>query len=509
MFRSILFLFIFSSLHATSPAKVKALYSSLDPLSISQHLALYELYPESLEGQKALNDAWKLLAGSSHFSQTDFPAFNSFKGVIEGVINLVNKPSDQETVELSDSELAILDKLGQHLPNRKLKGHWANDESEVLLLPTEEVDLARGLFLSQIPPSEGRMRKIRSYEAMLDLMALQILSRLSKEAMPEAKIRAVNGFIFEDMGYRFPPHSLYAKDIDLYTFLPSVLDSRKGVCLGVSILYIALSQRLELPLEVITPPGHIYVRYRQGNKTVNIETTARGIHLDSQEYLGIETRSLEQRNIKEVIGLAHFNQASVYWQNGEYEKALTSYRKAYPYLPQDNLLKELMAYNYLFTGQKELGELLLREVKNYLPEHAVSKQTVAEDYLAGEVDIEGIKPLFLHVDETRESILKKRKALENIVEKHPRFRSGIFALAVTWLQLHRLGEALTLLERYHALDSQDPTAEYYLAEIYMERLDYNKAWEHLLRAEEITRSRNHAPKVLSELRKALSERFPE
>ena len=74
--------------------------------------------------------------------------------------------------------------------------------------------------------------------------------------------------------FRFPPHSLYAKDIDVYTFLPSVLDSRRGVCLGVSILYLCLAQRLDLPLEAMTPPGHIYVRY---GEDLNIETTARGI----------------------------------------------------------------------------------------------------------------------------------------------------------------------------------------------------------------------------------------
>ena len=149
---------------------------------------------------------------------------------------------------------------------------------------------------------------------MIDLMALQIRSTLSPNSKPEEKIDAINRFIFEELGFRFPPHSCYATNVDLYTFLPSVLDSRRGVCLGVSILYICIAQRLSLPLEMITPPGHIYVRYKNGEKEINIETTARGIHLEVLEtYLAINTRSLQQRNVKEVIGLSHFNQASVYW----------------------------------------------------------------------------------------------------------------------------------------------------------------------------------------------------
>ena len=106
-----------------------------------------------------------------------------------------------------------------------------------------------------------RQEEIRQYEASLDLMALQVLARLPENPTPEDKIAEINRFIFQEMQFRFPPHSLYAKDVDLYTFLPSVLDGREGVCLGVSILYLCIAQRLELPLDIITPPGHIYISY--------------------------------------------------------------------------------------------------------------------------------------------------------------------------------------------------------------------------------------------------------
>ena len=497
-------------LEVYSEERLKTLYNSLDPQSVAQHLAFYDLYPESPEGHQALQTAWGLLAQSAPQSPTMNPIEIPFSLTgIDAIVALINKQPNESTPNLSHAELNVIERLAAGLPNRQLKGHWATTEEQVISLDTNDVDLARGLFLSQFADSENPLLQIRSYEATIDLMALQILTKVTLEACPEEKIRAINHFIFEEMRFRFPPHSMYAKDIDLYTFLPSVLDSRRGVCLGVSILYICIAQRLGLTLEMITPPGHIYVRFRNGDKIINIETTARGINLPTEMYLGVETRSLQQRNVKDVIGLAHFNQASTFWQNENYEKAVATYEIAQKYLPDDKLLMELLAYNYLFTGQKEKGEAYLTKVKDHIPEYAITKQTVAEDYLNGKVNADGIKAIFKHVDESRESILEKKNAITSVLEKYPQFRSGLSALAITWLQLHRAGEALEVLKQYHELDAEDPSAEYYLSVLYAQRMDYNLSWEHLKQAEKLVKARNHYPKTIKELRKSLSCQYPE
>lgn len=503
---------IFSREH--SPVKIKTLYSSLDPSSISEHLAFYHLYSNSAEGKRALRDAWQLLTKKGVYQKMDHVSLSELQGLsynkaIDAIISLIIKEPNAETPKLTISDLALINKLCSHLGNRQLKGYQARSEQEIIGLNPQEIDLARGLFLSQLDDSPEAMTQLQSYEAVLDLMALQILTKLSPQATQEHMIREINHFVFYELGFRFPPHSLYAKDIDLYTFLPSVLDSRRGVCLGVSILYLSLAQRLNLPLEMITPPGHIYIRYRQGDKIINIETTARGIHLDNEEYLGIETRKLQQRDLKEVIGFAHVNQASTYLQQGEYAKSLKAYLKALPYLREDALLKELLGFNYLFMGEVSKGNQLLEEVKNDLPDHAVSKETMVEDFLEGKADLDAIKAIFMYVDETRDSIIKKRKALEEVIQKYPAFRTGISSLASAWLQLHREGEALELLEKYDEIDSNDPTTNYYMAVLYAERMDYNKAWKHLKQAEQIVFSRQHHPKALKELRRELALLCPE
>lgn len=497
MKRWILFFLLPCFLHSS----VKSLYSSLDPLSLTQHMAFYELYPDTEEGKKALSHAWSLLrtAGKAKvLPSLLLPQFD-----IQAIVSLVTRQPTDPAVKLNKEQLDAIDSLASQFANRKLKGYHLWTKEDVLALPSEEIDLCRGLLIEQFENSENFEDDIRQYEASLDLMALQILARLPDQATHFDKIREINRYIFQEMQFRFPPHSLYAKDIDLYTFLPSVLDSRQGVCLGVSILYLCLAQRLDLPLEIITPPGHIYVRYHDGEKIINIETTARGINPPSEMYLGLNTRSLQERTMKEVIGMAFFNQASVYWQRGDHETCVKLYEKTLPYMPDDRLVHMFLGFNYLFVGKKEEGEKLLRPLKNYLFDYAVAPENLTTDYLLGNVDAKGIQSIFMPVDETRESIVKKQEELKKLLKKYPKFRGGILQLAVSYLQLARAGEALQALTRYHEIDPGDPSVEYYLSIVCAERYDFNKSWEYLQRAEEITAARDHHPTALRALRNKL------
>jgi len=310
-----------------------SLYTTLDPLSVSQHFAFYELYPQTKEGKKALRHAWDLLSQGK--SDLD-PAIILPQADILPIISLVNRSTNEQTPTLNDEQLSVIETLAKHLHNRSVKGFGLWKEDEILQLKPEEIDFSRALLVAEL--GEDEKLKIRSYEASLDLMALQISARLSENASDKEKIRAISDYIFYEMRFRFPPHSLHAKDIDLYTFLPSVLDSRKGVCLGVSILMLSLAHRLDLKLEPITPPGHIYVRYvAEDGQITNIETTARGIDLPSEVFLGVETKSLQKRNLKQVIGLAFMNQAAVCWQKEDAQTAVKLYEKARPYMEDDYL----------------------------------------------------------------------------------------------------------------------------------------------------------------------------
>lgn len=474
-------------------SELKALYNTLEPKSAAQALAFYELYPESREGALALQRIQQLF----NIKEIELARF---------LPRLINRVKGQE--DFSEDELQLVESLASALPNRQLRGYYAQSEREVLALPSEEIDLGKALLLSQLHGQEGALQQARSYSAMLDLMALQILSQLPKNASPEEKIEATNRLIFEEMHFRFPPQSIYADEIDRFTFLPSVMDDHLGVCLGVTAIYLAIAQRIELPLEIITPPGHIYVRYRNGNRVINIETTARGIHVPSESYLSVAASTLQERTLKEVIGMTHVNQASTFLQAQKFQDAAASYEKALPYMPKDSLVLELSGYSYLLLGEKEKGEAALKALQACSPSSSSIGHKMAIDYLEGKVGIEGIQAVFKHVDETRDSILAKIKELENILNKFPEFRDGLEQMAVSWIQLNRAKEAVEFLTRYHEIDSENPVIEYYLSVLYGERYDFKNSWKHLNNAERLTAARNFYPKALKDLRRALTAVAP-
>lgn len=485
-------------------SKVDTLYKNLDPKSVIQHFAFYRLYPNTQEGKQALKKAWNLLKQENVKDPLVLPSLD-----INLMINLVNKEGSSSLENLDEEKLCFLESLGKTLKNRSLKGHQIWDLEETTKLPSNQIDLARALFLEELDGQKEAFYKIRYFEACIDLMALQILAKLNDNPSDLDKIHAINDFIFYEKKFRFPPQSIHAKEIDTYTFLSSVIDSRRGVCLGVSILYLTLAQRLGLPLEIITPPGHIFIRYKDktGN-IINIETTARGVDYPSDVYLGIETKKLQQRNIKEVIGLACINQASVYWQSEHYETAVSLYKKAMKYLPEDPQLNLMLGLNLMFVGQCDEGKKILEKLKDFKSEYSTTKDNMVEDLLTGQTDVDSIKAIFLPVNETRSSIIEKQESLKKIVEKFPNFRAGLFQLINTYLQLGREKEASKYLIKIYEIDPNDVVVNYYLSVICYERLDYLNAWKYLKNTEDLLKKENHFPKALKSYKETLKRTYP-
>lgn len=489
------------------PLPEEVRFNHLDPLSIQEQFAFYHLYPSSDLGKKALQQAWTLLTGTEipdqKFSSLILPDLD-----VQGIVSLITRQPFDSPIQLTEHQLEAIETFGNRLSNRKLPGHRVWTKEDLDRLPPEDIDLGRGLLLNQFEDSADFKKELRQYEATLDLMALQILARLPPAPTFLQKIDAINTFIFHEMQFRFPPHSLYPGRIDLYTLLPSVIDGRRGVCLGVSILYLCLAQRLDLPLEIVTPPGHIYLRFHDKDHLINIETTARGINVPSEMYLGINTRKLPQRTMREVLGMAYFNHASVAWNDKDYKTAISLYKKSAVYQEDYFYLKTFFGLSLLLHGDKKEALNLLEEVAYTPPDEAVSKDTFIEDYLNGKVDIKGLKTIFLPVDETRESILKKQKKLQKTLQKCPEFRAGLFQLAITHLQLNQLSDAFKTLQKYHDLDPTDTTVEYYLALIAAEQHDFNKAHFHLTQTQMLTSQRDHYPKALKSLKSQLQRECP-
>lgn len=64
-----------------------------------------------------------------------------------------------------------------------------------------------------------------------------------------------------------------------------VLRSGRGNCLGLTSLYLAVGERLGLPLHAVLAPGHVFVRWDDGETRINVETTAGGREYPDEHYL--------------------------------------------------------------------------------------------------------------------------------------------------------------------------------------------------------------------------------
>lgn len=487
---------------------LSTVYHSLDPTSIRQQLAFYSLYPNTSEGNRAKARALILLSKHAPKEMHIEKPFTLPNVSVEHLLSLTHLFPEESQGAMSNEDLAVIDALCSFFPNRSLPGHYATDEKQLDNYSSDEIDLARSILLIEYKNDPDKMQKIAQYEASLDFMALEVLAKLPKNCSPLEKVHVINDYIFHELQFRFPPHSLWAKDIDEYTLLPSVMDSRLGVCLGVSILYLSLSQRIGLPLEIVTPPGHIYVRLRSGEKVTVIETTARGISLPEDTYLSVNTKSLKQRTMKEVVGLAFFNQASVSWRKGKYEKARDNYAIAKRFVPDDPLIDELYGFTHLLTNNRKEGEALLRRAQAHPSEDEIFHNSVIEEYFSGNLNLEGLKILFQEVDHKRESIEKKRDQLRALVKTFPRSKELTFHLAITYLQLGRGKEAYELLKRYTQFEKGNPNVYYFLSILSIERYNYIAAWEYILLCEELCKKHTHTPKTITVLKSELQRKLP-
>jgi tetratricopeptide (TPR) repeat protein len=472
--------------------RLQALYESLSPRSMGEQAAFAELFGEHPLGQKASHRVWHLLAGADAGDPP--PVWPEWQ--VQRLVNRFVFPSSETPPVLAAEHQFLLGKLSEPLGNRKLKGAQARTEQEVLALRAEEIDLARGLLLAQ----GLSMEQIEAYERCLDLMALQVRARLPEQPSELDKLQALSTFIFVDQRFRFPPKSRMNIQIDQWTMLSEVLDSRRGVCLGVSQLYLCLAQRLDLPLEIITPPGHIYVRWAADGQHWNIETTAHGIHLPTHHYLGLTTKSLRPRDLKEVIGMSLYNAAAVPLHQGECEKAVALYRQAERYLGDEYDLQHAMGMALFGANRVEEAFAVLRPLRGQTKPEQVIPSHLIDEILDGDVEPDLLRDSLKIHRPVREELLAQQHRLEKALTRCPRFFHGYQELAHVFLQLNRLQEAMEVLERAYTKGAREPYILYLLTELALARFDLPGASQYFQDLERVMVAADHQPPLLRELR---------
>jgi regulator of sirC expression with transglutaminase-like and TPR domain len=129
-------------------------------------------------------------------------------------------------------------------------------------------------------------------------------------------------------------------DPSLSASLPSqVFITRRGSCLGLTLVYLALGHSLDLPLAPVFLPGNIFVRFHSTQYIRNVETLRRGLaRTDSfyQDRFSLEKRpwySLRDADTLKALGALVFNLGNEYRLHGDWKTAAQEFRLAEEILP--------------------------------------------------------------------------------------------------------------------------------------------------------------------------------
>ncbi|MEZ5626231.1 MAG: transglutaminase family protein [Rhodocyclaceae bacterium] len=149
---------------------------------------------------------------------------------------------------------------------------------ELAALPDSQIDLLRiKLTIDRmIDPAID----IDAEVARVEAMAVELAGQVPLLASSRVKLDVLRRYVYQPGPWN--QHRSFSYDLgDPFgrvlrnKLLPTYLNSRKGNCVSMPILFLALGERIGLDLSLATAPEHIFIKFRDDDGTLyNLETTS-------------------------------------------------------------------------------------------------------------------------------------------------------------------------------------------------------------------------------------------
>lgn len=121
--------------------------------------------------------------------------------------------------------------------------------------PEAQISLERAaLYIAQ---EEYPTLDVDAYLNGLDTMAADVLELLPAEQYPMKVLRTINQYLFEELGFTGNRTEYYDPR---NSFLNEVIDRRTGIPITLSLVYLAIAERIGFPMIGINMPGHFLIR---------------------------------------------------------------------------------------------------------------------------------------------------------------------------------------------------------------------------------------------------------
>ncbi len=181
-----------------------------------------------------------------------------------------------------------------------------------------------------VEPSPLGPEVLEHHLSQVDEESAEIRSRLSPTASAEQMLAALNRHFFGEVGFE----ALQDLNTVENASVAAVLDKRRGTCMGLAIVYLALSERLGLSAHAVATPIHLFMRVELPGGSRNVELLEEGREISDDFYRRrnrIADSSIERgvflRNLTADEIVAHLlsNQAIALARDGRLDDALARY----------------------------------------------------------------------------------------------------------------------------------------------------------------------------------------
>jgi serine protease Do len=120
----------------------------------------------------------------------------------------------------------------------------------------KQVDLLRAALV--IATLDEEDIEIEAYVRQLDRLADEVKKSLKPDATDADKLAAMNKLLFDELGFHGSRSDYYNA---ANSYLNRVLDDREGLPITLSLVYLEIARRLDVPVVGVGLPGHFVVRH--------------------------------------------------------------------------------------------------------------------------------------------------------------------------------------------------------------------------------------------------------